>query len=105
MWDLPRPGVKPLSLALVGGLLTEAPGKSWKSSFVLGNEGRAEGRHSSSGQVGLPGPPGTWWVFLPRGLVLTRSAGQPLTLHGPPPVCDLCMEIQMCSKYRKPLLS
>ena len=61
-WALPRPEVKPLSLALVCGLFTEAPGTSRKSSFVLGNEGRAEGRHSASGQVGLPG---TWWVFLP----------------------------------------
>ena len=43
-----------MSLALVGRLLTEA-GKSWKSSFVLGNEGRAEGCHSASGQAGLPG--------------------------------------------------
>ena len=30
MWDLPRPGLKPVSPALAGGFLTTVPpGKSW----------------------------------------------------------------------------
>ena len=34
MWDLPRPGVKPVSLALAGGLLTSRLlGKSWIPYF------------------------------------------------------------------------
>ena len=36
MWDLPRPGLKPLSPALAGGFLTTAPpGKSLLSHFCL----------------------------------------------------------------------
>ena len=32
MWDLPGPGLKPVSPALAGGFLTTAPpGKSWHS--------------------------------------------------------------------------
>ena len=35
MWDLPGPGIKPVSLALVGGFLTTAPpGKSLPLSFM-----------------------------------------------------------------------
>ena len=42
MWDLPGPGLEPVSLALAGGLLTTAPlGKSWSDvafafCFTLG---------------------------------------------------------------------
>ena len=36
MWDLPRPGLEPMSPALAGGFLTTAPpGKSLVSSFVV----------------------------------------------------------------------
>ena len=36
MWDLPRPGIEPESLALAGGFLTpEPPGKSWQPSLSL----------------------------------------------------------------------
>ena len=35
MWDLPRPGLEPVSPALAGGFLTTAPpGKSW-DNFIL----------------------------------------------------------------------
>ena len=35
-WDLPRPGLKPVSPALAGGFLTTAPpGKSLFSLFIL----------------------------------------------------------------------
>ena len=34
MWDLPRPGLEPVSLALAGGLLTtEPPGKPGRPTF------------------------------------------------------------------------
>ena len=34
MWDLPRPGIKPRSLALAGGFfITEPPGKPWTGVF------------------------------------------------------------------------
>ena len=35
MWDLPRPGLEPVSPALAGGFLTTVPpGKSFPVSFV-----------------------------------------------------------------------
>ena len=35
MWDLPRPGLEPISPALAGGFLTTAPpGKFYISSFI-----------------------------------------------------------------------
>ena len=35
MWDLPGPGLEPVSLALAGGLLTTAPpGKSLAGGFL-----------------------------------------------------------------------
>ena len=35
MWDLPGPGLKPMSLALAGGFLTTAPpGKSWPGVII-----------------------------------------------------------------------
>ena len=35
MWDLPGPGLEPMSPALAGGFLTTAPpGKSWKSFLI-----------------------------------------------------------------------
>ena len=37
MWDLPGPGLKPMSLALAGGFLTTAPpGKPPYKSFLSG---------------------------------------------------------------------
>ena len=37
MWDLPGPGLEPMSPALAGGLLTTAPpGKSTKFIFIGG---------------------------------------------------------------------
>ena len=36
MWDLPGPGLKPVSPALAGGFLTTAPpGKPWAQSLIL----------------------------------------------------------------------
>ena len=54
MWDLPRPGLEPVSPALAGGVLTTAP--PWKSptpfflhkvDALLGMEQRVEGDRSS----------------------------------------------------------
>ena len=46
MWDLPQPGIEPLSLALAGGFLTTAPpGKSPFYSFsfsILDLEAQSE---------------------------------------------------------------
>ena len=37
MWDLPGPGIEPVSLALAGGFFTtEPPGKPWKRCFSFG---------------------------------------------------------------------
>ena len=43
MWDLPGPGLEPMSPALAGGFLTTAPpGKPYRSSF----DWRFKGNHS-----------------------------------------------------------
>ena len=41
MWDLPRPGLEPVSPALAGGFLTTAP--PGKSETFISEGGRTEG--------------------------------------------------------------
>ena len=49
MWDLPRPGIKPVSCALAGGLPTTAPpGKSPKSYFILVQSSISQLNHDQS---------------------------------------------------------
>ena len=62
MWDLPRPGLEPVSPALAGGFLTtEPPRKSLLSTFVISfltGKPEAPGGTSSPGSTGagLPSP-------------------------------------------------
>ena len=48
MWDLPRPGLEPVSPALAGGFLTAAPpGKSLSASLVSSMPSRAVHKQST----------------------------------------------------------
>ena len=47
MWDLPRPGIKPVSPSLAGGpFTTEPPGKPQEFNLILGSG--AEGTQTSA---------------------------------------------------------
>ena len=64
MWDLPGPGLEPMSPALAGGFLTTAPrGKSWPAFFLLLTV-KLRGKKETEGRTVKHNGTWTWfWKF------------------------------------------
>lgn len=87
MWDLPQPGIAPMSLALADRLLTTgAPGKSVAfkgggSGTARGGPGLGVGTRKRAGRASWRRIP-RWWVWKMRGFMSALSEkGYPSPFH------------------------
>ena len=94
MWDLPGPGLEPVSPALAGGFLTIAP--LGKSPHLLRSENNPLWLYDlsfwSTGVTATPLGPGPWPAALPPGTkeeTTSPMAPGPMPFRPVAPVADL----------------